>query len=116
VYSLIFRSLSAHGLKDLLSENKGFIDEALGNERKILREPGIDPAFERANPGDSFGSQQQRHPGAGRFVGSRAVEDDIAVPGNLSVAVFDFFHTYPKRTGDHLRKRLDVYGLAQIYD
>ena len=48
-------------------------------------------AFERANPGDSFGSQQQRHPGAGRFVGSRAVENDVAIPGNLCVALFDLF-------------------------
>ena len=54
----------------------------------------FDPAFERANPGDSLGSQQQRHPGAGRFVGSRAVEDDVAIPGKLSVAVFDLFHSY----------------------
>ena len=46
---------------DLLSEDNGFLDEAFGNEWKIVREPGVDPAFERANPGDSFGSQQQRH-------------------------------------------------------
>ena len=101
---------------DLLSEDNGFLDEAFGNEWKIVREPGIDPAFERANPGDSFGSQQQRHPGAGRFVGSRAVEDDVAIPGNLSVAVFDLFHSYTKRTRDHLRKRLDINGLAQVHD
>ena len=91
-------------------------DEAFGNEWEIGREPGVDPAFERANPGDSFGSQQQRHPGAGRFVGSRAVEDDVAVPGNLSVAVFDLFHSYTERTRDHLRKRLDIHGLAQVHD
>jgi len=30
---------------------------------------------------------------AGRFIGSRAVEDDVAIPGNLSVAVFDLFHS-----------------------
>ena len=48
-----------------------------------LREPGVDPAFERANPGDSFGSQQQRHPGAGRFFRSRAVENDVATIGEF---------------------------------
>ena len=32
-------------------------DEAFRNEWEIVREPGVDPAFERANPGDSFGSQ-----------------------------------------------------------
>ena len=100
----------------LLSEDNGFIFEALGNEWEIVREPGVDPAFERTNPGDSFGSQLQRHPGAGRFVGSRAVENDVAIPGNLSVALFDLFHGYTKRARDHLRKRLDIHGLAQVHD
>ena len=56
--------------KYLLSKDNGFLDEAFGNEWEIVCEPSVDPAFERANPGDSFGSQQQRHTGAGRFVGS----------------------------------------------
>ena len=30
----------------------------LTNEWEIVREPGVDAAFERADPGDSFGSQQ----------------------------------------------------------
>src|SRR5262249_36272418 len=45
-----------------------------------------------------------------------AVEDDVAVPGNLSVAVCDCFHSYTKRARDHLRKRLDIHGLAQVHD
>jgi len=100
----------------LRSKHNGFLDEAFGNEREIVREPGVDPAFERANPGDSFGSKQQRHTGAGRFVGSRTVENDVAIPGNLSVAFFDLFHRYTKRTRDHLRKRLDINRLAQVHD
>lgn len=90
--------------------------EAFGNEREIVREPGVDAAFERANPGDSFGSKQQRHTGAGGFVGSRTVENDVAVPGNLSVALFDLFHGYAKRARDYLRKCLDVHGLAQVHN
>ena len=101
---------------DRLSEDNGFFDEAFGNEWEIGREPGVDAAFERANPGDSFGSQLQRHPGAGRFVGSRAVENDVAIPGNLAVARFDLFHSDTKRARDHLRKRLDIHGLAQVHD
>ena len=100
----------------LLSKDNGFLDEAFGNEREIVREPSVDPAFERANPGDSFGSQQQRHTGTGRFVGSRTVENDVAIPGNLSVALFDLFHSYTKGARDHLRKRLDIHGLAQVHD
>ena len=91
-------------------------DWVVGNERQIVREPGIDPAFERAHSGDPFGPKQERHPGAGRFVGSRAVENDVAIPGNLSVALFDLFHSDTKRTRDHLRKRLDIHGLAQVHD
>jgi hypothetical protein len=102
--------------KYLLSKDNGFLDEAFDNEREIVREPSVDPAFERANSDDSFGSQQQRHTGAGRFVGSRAVENDVAIPGNLSVALFDLFHSYTKRTRDRLRKRLDIHGLAQVHD
>jgi len=93
-----------------------FLDEAFGNEREIVREPSVDPSFKRANPGDSFGSQQQRHTGAGRFVGSRTVENDVAIPRNLSVALFDLFHSYTKRARDHLRERLDIHGLAQVHD
>jgi hypothetical protein len=40
--------------KYLRSEDNGFLDETFGNEWKIVREPGVDPAFERANPGDFF--------------------------------------------------------------
>ena len=102
--------------KYLLSKDNGFLDQTFGNEWEIVREPSVDPAFERADPGDSFGSQQQRHTGAGRFVGSRTVEDDVAIPGNLSVALFDLFHSDAKRARDYLRKRLDIHGLAQVDD
>ena len=83
--------------EDLSSEDRGFLDQVFGSEWEVVRQPAIDPAFERADPGNSFRYQQQRHPGAGRFVGSRAVEDDVPIPGNLSVSIFDLFHSYAKR-------------------
>ena len=98
------------------SEDNGFLNQAFSNEREIVREPRVDSAFERAHPGDSFGLQPQRHPGAGRFVGSRAVEHDVAIPGNLCVALFDLLHGDTKRTRDHLRKCLDIHRLAQVHD
>jgi len=116
VRSLIQSNGVAAAKKFLLSENNGFLDEAFGNEREIVGEPGVDAAFEGADSSYSFGSQQQRHPGAGRFVGSRAVENDVAIPGNLAVALFDFFHRDTKRSRDHLRERLDINGLAQVHD
>jgi hypothetical protein len=44
-----FMSEKIPSLKD-----NGFLDEAFGNEGEIVREPSVDPAFERANPGDSL--------------------------------------------------------------
>ena len=105
-----------HQRRILLLKNKGFLHDAVGNERQTVREPGVNPAFERAHSDDSFGSQQQRHTGAGRFVGSRTVENDVAVPGDLAVALFDLFHSNTQRTRDHLRKSLDIHGLAQVDD
>ena len=75
----------------LLSQDNGFLDEAFG-DRWEISEPSVDPALEWPNPADSFGLQQQRHTGAGRFVGSRTVENDVAISGNLFVALFDLFH------------------------
>jgi hypothetical protein len=43
---------------ELLSRDNGFFDQASLIEREIVRKPSVDAAFERANPGDAFGSQQ----------------------------------------------------------
>jgi hypothetical protein len=32
-------------------------------------------------------------------LGSRAGENDVAIPGNLAVTLFDLFHGYAKRAG-----------------
>jgi hypothetical protein len=36
--------------------DNGLFDEVFGNEWEILRDPSVDPGFEWANAGDSFGS------------------------------------------------------------
>ena len=102
--------------KYLLSRDNGFLDGAFGNEWKIVREPGVDPAFKRANPGDSFGPQQQRHTGAGRFIGSGAVDDNIPIARNFMMALFQLLHRDAQRAGYHVRLRFDVDRLAQIDD
>ena len=45
--------------KYFLSKDTVFLDEAFGNEREIVREPSVNAAFERADPDDSFSSQQR---------------------------------------------------------
>ena len=98
------------------SEDHGFLDDVVAIEWELVREPGVDAAFQRAHPGNSFRSQQQRHPGARRFVRSRAVEDNVPIPRNLPVSLFDLFHSYAQRARYHLRKRLDIDRLAQVHD
>jgi hypothetical protein len=73
---------------DLLSESSGFLDEVFGNEWEIVREPGVDPIFERTDPGDSCDSQQLLHPGLathcildvnyGVFPGARAANQYVS--------------------------------------
>ncbi len=50
--------------KYVLSKDNGFLTRLSVTKGKSFREPSVDPAFERADPVDSFGSQQQRHTGA----------------------------------------------------
>jgi hypothetical protein len=85
-------------------------------ERKLVRQPGVDPALERADSRDPFRPKKQRHPGAGRFIGSRTVKDNIAVAGNFPVTFFKLFHSHAQGSRQRLGKRLDVERLAQIDD
>jgi hypothetical protein len=54
--------------------------------RISMLDPGIKSALQRTHTRDAAFFQLQRHPGAGRFVGSSAVEDDVAVTRDLLVA------------------------------
>jgi hypothetical protein len=50
---------------------------------------GIDPSGKGANSCDSFSLQKERHPGAGCFIGSRAVEDDISMARDFLVTMLN---------------------------
>jgi hypothetical protein len=47
---LNFGRAPAAAKKYLLSRDNGFRDEGFGDEREIVREPGVDPAFEAGGP------------------------------------------------------------------
>ena len=68
--------------------------------RKFSGNPGIEPALQRTHARDASLLQLQRHPGAGCFVGSSAVEDDVAVARNLLVAHLQLFGRKAKRAGN----------------
>jgi hypothetical protein len=67
--------------------------------RVLQRGPGIESAEQRTYARDASLSQLQRHPGAGRFVGSGAVEDDVAIARNLLVAHLQLFRRETNRAG-----------------
>ncbi len=47
--------------------------------------------MERAHTFDATLSEEQRHPGAGSFVRSSAVKDDVAIAGDEVMFLFDLF-------------------------
>ena len=50
--------------------------------------PGFDAAQQGPHADHSLPEQLQRRPGAGGFVWSRTVEDDVLITGNLLLALF----------------------------
>ena len=44
-------------LQSFFSEDNGFVDDVSGIEWEIVRQPSVDSAFERADPGNSFRPQ-----------------------------------------------------------
>lgn len=60
-------------------------------ERETERLPQFETALQRADPPDPEAMQFQRQTGAGGFVRSGTVEDDIPVAGDLPVPGLEFF-------------------------
>ncbi len=87
-----------------------------GNKRIAALAPGIEASLERANAFNAIFSEEQRHTGAGSFVGSSAIEDDFAVARQAVVFLFQFFRVHVKRTGDRLRIGFEIQGVAEVDD
>ena len=60
--------------------------------------------------------QLLRHPGAGRFVGSGAEHDDVAVARNLEVAPIDVVRGDPQGAGDRVRRHVQLERRPRIHD
>ena len=58
-------------------------------QRVPVSAPGVQTAEKGADARDTAPVQEKRHPGAGRLIRSRAVEDDVAVARDLAVTVLD---------------------------
>ena len=92
----------------------GFSAPVLAFEGEFVGQPGIDAALQRMNSGNAFSLQQERHPGAGRFVGSRAVEHDVAIARNFLMTLLKLLHRHAQSAGDGARLCFDIERLAQI--
>ena len=66
-----------------------------GHYRESTLMPSVQAVGERAYLGDPELPQIERHPGAGRLVGSRAVEHDLHAPRYLVVAPLELIRTDP---------------------
>ena len=67
-------------------------------QRQAAAPPALKSAQERAHSRNPFALQKKRRPGAAGFIGSGAVENDIAVPGDLTVPQLEFGWQHPDRT------------------
>jgi hypothetical protein len=61
------------------------------DERIATITPRVEAAGERPHALDAATSQEQRHPGARRLVGSGAIEDDVAIARNLPMPRLELF-------------------------
>src|SRR5579864_715459 len=85
----------------------------LQGEALIL--PGSESAGQWPDAGDALSSQEQRHTGAGGFIGSSAIEHDVAIAGNLLLPRFQFFWIQAECAGKGERLRFKFDGMAQIH-
>jgi hypothetical protein len=84
--------------------------------RETFGAPTRQAALERADLRDSPSQQGERHPGAGRFVGSRTEENDFDVARNLQVALLQVLGGYPEGTGNRIGVGALFQGGTQIHD
>ena len=81
---------------------------------KVTFSPGLDAAGKWADSDDSIPFEQKRHTGACGLVGSRTVEHDIPVAGDLVLAPFDLFGCHPYGAADHIRGGLHGEAVPQV--
>jgi hypothetical protein len=69
-------------------------------ERVAALSPFFQAALKRADAFDAFFSKEQRHTGAGGFVWSSTVEDDVAIGGKRIVLFLEFASIHAERAGN----------------
>jgi hypothetical protein len=77
--------------------------------------PGVVSTLQETDVVDSLAAELQRHTGAGSFIRSRTIEDDLAVPRNLLVPSFEIAERQPHRTRDLGADLLHLASAAEIH-
>ena len=81
-------------------------------QRKAALPPSLKASLERPHAGDPPAAKQQRHTGAGGLVGSGTVEHDVAVAGDLLVALLELVGQHMESTGHFHGVRLELQRAA----
>jgi hypothetical protein len=78
--------------------------------------PGVETAFERADPGDAAASEEERHTGARSFVWSSTVEDDFAVVRESLIVILEFLCIHAESAGNGFGIGLKIHRVTKIDD
>ena len=78
--------------------------------------PPVEASLQRPDVLHAFISEQQRHTGAGSFVGSSTVENHLAVAWQAFVFLLEFAGVHAESSGDRFRVGLEVDRMPEIDD
>jgi hypothetical protein len=87
-----------------------------GDEWEAAFTPGVKAALQGADALDSVFSEEQRHTGAGGFVWSSTVEDDLTIARYAVVLFFQFLGVHAEGAGNCFGIGLEIHGMAQVHD
>src|SRR5437879_9807884 len=88
----------------------------LRDQRKAAAPPAVEPAGQRTNAGNSLAAEEQRHTGAGGFIGSSTVKHNLPVARDNIASLFQFGRVQAMRAGDGDWFGLEVERVAQVHD
>ena len=78
--------------------------------------PGVQSTLQRADALDAFISEQQRHPGAGRFVWSSTVQNDFTIVRKLFVLLLEFAGVHAESAGNGFGVGFEINGVPEVHN
>jgi hypothetical protein len=87
-----------------------------GDEWEAAFAPSVEATLQGADALDAVFSEEQRHTGAGGFVWSSTVENDLAVARDAVVLLFQFFSVHAEGARNCFGIGFEIHGMAQVHD